>query len=247
MLVFLLPSRNWWEFTNVYCWKSRTRSTTEVPRTSTRSSSHSKRGLHSFQTWSFLKGNCNCNQRVLPRQVVDLREILQPGGNSHRPAGLHVQRQRRRAHEAGGRWDASFQVWWGQSVSEGSGSRRRLQRAIDRLFCSGLVFSPRDATRTRQQAYWSSSAFPPAGMFKESKLWQVHAEGSAGGPHAASLKVPAALAGMHTNRWVCIFFSIYCTSVLLFYFLLFYLHNMFFSKWFFFYHMRILFFCSVFK
>lgn len=34
-----------------------------------------------------------------------------------------------------------------------------------------------------------------AGMFKESKLRQVHSEGPAGGPHAASLKVPAPLAG----------------------------------------------------
>lgn len=38
-----------------------------------------------------------------PRQVADLREILQPRGNGHRPARLHVQRQRRRAHEAGGK------------------------------------------------------------------------------------------------------------------------------------------------
>lgn len=44
----------------------------------------------------------------------------------------------------------------------------------------------------------SSPSPPPAGMFKESKLRQVHAEGPAGGPHAASLKVPAPLAGMHS-------------------------------------------------
>lgn len=43
-VVLPLSFRNWSEFTNVYCWKSKTQSTTEVPRTSTRSSSPSKRG-----------------------------------------------------------------------------------------------------------------------------------------------------------------------------------------------------------
>lgn len=35
----------------------------------------------------------------------------------------------------------------------------------------------------------------PAGVFKESKLRQVHTEGPAGGADAASLEVPAPLAG----------------------------------------------------
>lgn len=45
----------------------------------------------------------------------------------------------------------------------------------------------------------------PEGVFKESKLRQVHAEGPAGGPDAASLEVPAPLAGT--------VLQFYCTTI----------------------------------
>lgn len=112
-----------------------------------------------------------------------------------------------------------FPVWWGQSVSEGAGSRRR-RRAIDRLFCSRLVFfSPPTHFAPGSGRIDHLLPSPPAGMFKESKLWQVHAEGPAGGPHAASLKVPAPPAGMHAGgsaNFFCVFSFIYRATILLF-------------------------------
>lgn len=123
-----------------------------------------------------------------------------------------------------------FQRGGGKASRRGPAARRR-RRAIDRLFCSPLVllcfFSPpvtRLAHGSRRIDHPLPST-PPAGMFKESKLRQVHAEGPAGGPHAASLKVPAPLAGTHavgSANFCCIFFFTSCATVLLFHSLLYY-------------------------
>lgn len=91
----------------------------------------------------------------------------------------------------------------GRGASEGPAAAGGGERTIDWLFCSGRRFFParRGSTRPRRQSVLiilCPPRPPPAGMFKESKLRQVHAEGPAGGPHAASLKVPAPLAGMHS-------------------------------------------------
>lgn len=126
-------------------------------------------------------------------QVVDLWEILQPCGNSHRPAGLRVQRQRGCPHETGGRADVSSQT-------SQKGRSRRQHRL---LFVRSALF-PTTAFMCGDNILAISVLFP-AGVFKESKLRQVHAEGPAGGPDAASLEVPAPLAGTVLQS--------YCTTI----------------------------------
>lgn len=49
--------RTWLKSTSVYCWKSKTQSTTEVPRTCTRFSLHSKRGTQLSFKCSFYISN----------------------------------------------------------------------------------------------------------------------------------------------------------------------------------------------
>lgn len=143
MLIFL---RIWLKFTNVWCWKSTTQSTTEVLRTFTGSSSPSKTGnVDSRSSWFFFS-NVNTDRGCLfladgalflnnvsttfilsyfpyswtlksslknileltlnplfMTKVVDLWEILQPCGNSHRHYGWTLQRQRGHTHEARGK------------------------------------------------------------------------------------------------------------------------------------------------
>lgn len=89
--------RIWLKFTKIYSWKSRTQFTTEVPRTFTRSSSHSKRGTsHTSHSAPFAgqvmhSGSVTmCSPTSAPEpplQVVDLWEILQPRGDSHQRSG----------------------------------------------------------------------------------------------------------------------------------------------------------------
>lgn len=97
---------------------------------------------------------------------------------------------------------SSVEVGMGGGLSRrGLAAGGSAERSISTLLLWRTLFPPRrnsDKAASVLIILCSSPSPPPAGMFKESKLRQVHAEGPAGGPHAASLKVPAPLAGMHS-------------------------------------------------
>lgn len=42
-----------------------------------------------------------------------------------------------------------------------------------------------------------------AGVFKESKQWEIHFKRLVGGPHAASVEIPTTTTGTHTNTSYC--------------------------------------------
>lgn len=70
LTLFLCRFRNWLKFTNVYWWKSKTQCTTEVPRTSSRSSSFSKKGTPQVFHRKYERINKQTNKQISSEDTI---------------------------------------------------------------------------------------------------------------------------------------------------------------------------------